>query len=290
MITGFTGQLGQSFKSVLENNSQYNVLWVGREQLDFDTPDSIFLYIEQNPVDVIINCAAFTEVDNAESHFDLAYKINCLAVEQLALVAFKNKIKLIHISTDYVFNGENFKPYIEDNETNPVNKYGQTKLEGEQALLKQLPENGLIIRTSWVYSEFGNNFLKTIKKIASERNNLNIVADQVGSPTYAKDLALAVINIIETPRFQTINFPTELFHYSNEGICSWYDFAKNIVELFNIECTLSPIETTQYPTPAKRPYYSVLNKMKIKKYFDLSIPHWQQSLKQCANSMMDDEL
>jgi dTDP-4-dehydrorhamnose reductase len=285
LITGCNGQLGLSFQRLLSDYPDYELLFIGREQLDLTVFESIAEYIQANNIDIIINCAAYTAVDKAEVEYDLAYQVNYLAVEQLAKVAFQNKIKLIHISTDYVFNGESFKPYTETDLTKPINTYGDSKLKGEQALLKYLPTNGLIIRTSWVYSEFGQNFVKTIKKLASERDSLTIVADQVGCPTYATDLAQAIMQIIIHPHFKKEGFVTEVFQYSNEGVCSWYDFAMNITNEFDIECDISPIEAIDYPTAAKRPYYSVLNKMKIKTHFNLSIPYWKTSLTTCANSM-----
>ena len=233
-------------------------------------------FIETNKINVIINCAAYTAVDKAEDDEVNADKINHLAVKNLASIAKEKNIKLVHISTDYVFDGENFMPYIESDSVNPQGIYGKTKLEGEEALQKVNPKNSIIIRTSWVYSSFGNNFVKTMLRLGKERDTLGVIFDQIGSPTYARDLAQAILDILPSINNESV----EVYHYSNEGVCSWYDFAKAIFELSNIECQVNAIETKEYPTPAKRPHYSLLNKAKIKKEFNLSIPYWRYSLKE----------
>ena len=190
-------------------------------------------------------------------------------------------IKLVHVSTDYVFDGTNHKPYVEDDITNPNSVYGETKLAAEKVMLEINPENSVIIRTSWVYSSYGANFVKTMLRLGEERDNLGVIFDQVGTPTYAKDLAKTILEII--PKLN--NKDVDLYHYSNEGVCSWYDFAQAIFELSEIQCQVNPIETKEYPTPAKRPHYSLLNKSKIKEDFNLRIPYWKQSLVMCLNVM-----
>jgi len=213
----------------------------------------------------------------------LADKINHHAVRQLAEIAKVQGAVLIHISTDYVFNGQNHKPYVETDCVDPINVYGKTKLQGEQAILNVQPK-GVIIRTSWLYSEFGNNFVKTMLRLGEERDSLNVIYDQVGSPTYAGDLAKAVVDIISC-NIKSDEKLLKIYHYSNEGVCSWYDFAKMIFELRNINCNVSPIETKNYPKLAKRAHYSVLNKQKIKQRYKFHIPYWRESLEICVRKL-----
>ncbi|WP_293752509.1 dTDP-4-dehydrorhamnose reductase [uncultured Paraglaciecola sp.] len=285
LVTGSSGQLGQSLKMIAKDYSDYGFTFAQREQLDLSNGKSITAFFKQNKFDLIINCAAYTAVDKAESEPELADKINHIAVKQLAELAKQYNTKLIHISTDYVFNGQNYKPYIETDEVAPQSVYGETKLKGEQALLAEMPNSALIIRTSWVYSEYGNNFVKTMLRLGKERDALNVIFDQIGTPTYAHDLAQAIMAIVSSDTFKQANVNSEIYHYSNEGVCSWYDFSKTIFELSNINCDVSPIETKDYPTPAMRPHYSLLNKAKIKHEFNLSIPYWKESLKQCLKTI-----
>jgi dTDP-4-dehydrorhamnose reductase len=259
--------------------------FVGRDQLDLTNTESIEAYFSNHKYDVIINCAAYTEVDKAEAEPDLANQINHLSVKQLAEIAKQQDATLIHISTDYVFNGQNYKPYIESDPTDPQSVYGLTKLKGEKAIQAINPK-GCIIRTSWVYSEFGNNFVKTMLRLGQEKDQLGIIFDQIGTPTYAGDLAECILQIVNDEclmlnegNADSIQNPTfNIYHYSNEGVCSWYDFAKAIFELNDIDCNVNPIETKDYPTPATRPHYSLMNKTKIKQTFDLTIPYWKDSL------------
>jgi len=285
LVTGSSGQLGLSLKMIAKDYSDYGFTFAQREQLDLSNGKSITAFFKQNKFDLIINCAAYTAVDKAESEPELADQINHLAVKQLAELAKQYNTKLIHISTDYVFNGQNYKPYIETDEVAPQSVYGETKLKGEQALLAEMPNSALIIRTSWVYSEYGNNFVKTMLRLGKERDALNVIFDQIGTPTYAHDLAQAIMAIVSSDTFKQANVNSEIYHYSNEGVCSWYDFSKTIFELSNINCDVSPIETKDYPTPATRPHYSLLNKAKIKHEFNLSIPYWKESLKQCLKTI-----
>ncbi len=285
LVTGSNGQLGQSLKKIASQYPQYEISFATRS--DIDLSDCIAQFFQGKQFDLIINCAAYTAVDKAESEAELADQINHLAVQQLAEIAKQQHAKLIHISTDYVFNGQQCRPYIEMDDVEPQGIYGLTKLKGEQAVSKIMADNALIIRTSWVYSEFGNNFVKTMLRLASDRDSLSVIFDQVGTPTYATDLAKTIMTIIQNEAFQQ-EFSSDIVHYSNEGVCSWYDFAKTIFELSGIECDVSPIETKDYPTPATRPHYSLLNKAKIKQDFDVVIPYWKDSLQQCLKALQEE--
>jgi len=289
LVTGKNGQLGQSINKLInietkiENNlSSSKFIFVGREELDLSNNSSIINYFDNHDkFDIIINCAAYTAVDKAEEEQELANQINHLAVKQLASIANKQQARLIHISTDYVFDGENFKPYCEDDTTNPNGVYGITKLDGEKAMQEINPLNSIIIRTSWVYSSVGANFVKTMLRLGRERDSLGVIFDQVGTPTYARDLAKAILDILVNIK----NEKVEIYNYSNEGVLSWYDFAKEIMRMAKIDCSINPIETSEYPTPAKRPHFSLLNKSKIKKEFNLTIPFWKDSLDECLKVM-----
>jgi dTDP-4-dehydrorhamnose reductase len=277
LVTGSNGQLGSELQAIAAQYSDFAFTFSDRNTLDLSSEDAIKGYFSDKDFDVIIHCAAYTAVDKAESDEEAAFAINYRAVETLAHIAKAKNIALIHISTDYVFDGSNFKPYVENDPTNPQSVYGESKRASEEAMLTINPANSLIIRTSWVYSSFGSNFVKTMLRLGRERDELGVIFDQVGTPTYAGDLAAAILEIIP----QVVNDTVEIYHYSNEGVCSWYDFAKAIFELSGVECEVKPIETTAYPTPATRPHYSLLNKTKIKQTFALSIPYWRESLKSC---------
>ena len=278
LVTGSKGQLGSEIESLFID-CPYNFIFTDKDELDISNQKVINSFVKKHDIDVIINCAAYTAVDRAEEEQVLADKINHQAVNYLAQASKENNIKLIHISTDYVFDGTNFKPYIEIDNTNPQGVYGQTKLDGEKALQAINPKNSIIIRTSWLYSSFGNNFVKTMLKLGKEKETLGVIFDQVGTPTYANDLAKAILDII--PNLN--NEKVEVYHYSNEGVVSWYDFAKEIMKMAKIECQINPIETKDYPTPALRPHYSLLNKGKIKKEFNINIPFWKDSLDKCLS-------
>jgi len=283
LITGSNGQLGSELQRLNDRFAMlnYRSFFTTSQELDITDFDLVKKYTIDNQIKIIINCAAYTAVDKAQSQQELADKINHLAVKNLALISKENGIKLIHISTDYVFDGTNFKPYTEDDTTNPQSVYGQTKLDGEKALIETNPLNSIIIRTSWVYSSFGNNFVKTMLKLGKEKESLGVIFDQVGTPTYAADLAKAILDILP----QINNSNVEIYNYSNEGVLSWYDFAKEIMKMAKIDCIINPIETLQYPTPAKRPHYSLLNKSKIKKEFGIIIPYWKDSLDTCLKEL-----
>src|SRR5690554_3208648 len=262
LVTGPNGQLGQSLQKVAAEYPQFEWVFTNRTELNLADPASIAAYFSrQQPVQAIINAAAYTAVDRAETEAELAEQVNHHAVAQLAHIAKEQDIFLLHVSTDYVFDGTNFRPYVETDPVDPQNNYGLTKLKGEQAV-RESGCKGTIVRTSWVYSEFGHNFVKTMLRLGRERDSLNVIFDQVGSPTYATDLAHTCIKLVQQD--QVKQQKVELYHYSNEGVCSWYDFALTIFELANIDCRVAPIESSQYPTPASRPHYSLLNKAKIR--------------------------
>jgi len=275
LVTGGNGQLGSELRDIAPNYQDYNFLFTDVKDLDITNHSAVAAFIESNNITIIINCAAYTAVDKAESEPELADAINHLAVANFAQIAKNKNIKLIHISTDYVFDGTNHKPYVETDTPNPQSVYGKTKLDGELAMQQINPANSIIIRTSWVYSKFGNNFVKTMLRLAETRDEISVVADQIGTPTNAADLAKAILNILP----QVSNDTVELFHYSNEGVCSWYDFAKTIFEIKEISIKVNPIETSQYLTPAVRPFYSVINKNKINIEYKLVKKYWIDSLK-----------
>ena len=290
LVTGKNGQLGKSIHKIVTNNEQTDeFVFVGREELDLSSTDSITSYFNHNNFDIIINCAAHTAVDKAEEEAVLANQINHLAVAQLAQIAKMQQAKLIHISTDYVFDGESDKPYTETDATNPINIYGKTKLAGEQALKEIMPTDAIIIRTSWVYSEYGNNFVKTMLRLGKQRDELSVVGDQIGSPTYATDLANAILDTMQNKAFKEVEQETQVYHYSNAGEISWYEFAKEIFELADIQCSVSPITTEQYPTPAKRPKNTLMNKDKIAETFSVNIPDWKESLNTCMTILKEQQ-
>ncbi|MBT4791736.1 MAG: dTDP-4-dehydrorhamnose reductase [Halobacteriovoraceae bacterium] len=277
LVTGSDGQLGQELKEVLKPQK---AIYGTRQDCDITNFDILEKIITQNKIEFIINCAAYTAVDQAESESEMAFLVNEKGPENLSLLAKKHNVKLIHISTDYVFDGNFDQPIREDNPTAPINIYGKSKLAGEQAILKSECA-GAIIRTSWLYSRFGNNFVKSMIKHGKNKSEMNIVADQFGTPTSAKDLATSIVEIM--PKLTEAK--CEVFHFSNEGVASWYDFACAIFEKMNIDCKVHPINTSEYPLAAKRPAYSALNKGLIRSRFNLSIPSWKESLENCLRSL-----
>ena len=288
LVTGANGQLGSELQYIIKNQKSnienHDFYFTDRTTLDITDKDAIEDFCTQNNIKIIINCAAYTAVDKAESDETMAYAINHKAVETLAHIAKAKNIALVQISTDYVFDGSNFKPYVENDVTNPQSVYGASKLAGEEAIFSINPSNSVIIRTSWVYSSFGNNFVKTMLRLGKERDTLGVIFDQVGTPTYARDLAAAILAIVP----QLDNREAEVYHYSNEGVCSWYDFAKAIFEMKQIDCKVDAIETKAYPTPATRPHYSLLNKAKIKEAYSITIPYWRDALKEALTIMEND--
>lgn len=280
LITGSNGQLGNEMRLASKRYSQFEYIFTDVDELDVTNTDELERFANGAAIDYIVNCAAYTAVDKAEEDVETCYKVNRTAVENIAVVAQKHNIKVVHISTDYVFDGTNYFPYTEDLIASPATIYGKSKLEGEQ-ILQQICPQSVIIRTSWLYSTFGNNFVKIMIKLGTERDTLNVVADQVGTPTNAADLAAAIMQIVDSEKFVS-----GIYHFSNEGACSWYDFAKAIHRLADISCNVQPIETKDYPTKTPRPFYSVLNKMKIKNTFKIKIPYWEESLKVCINTLI----
>lgn len=283
LITGANGQLGNEMRVLFDSYSQFEFFPTDIAELDLCEKQAVENFIHVNKIDYIVNCAAYTAVDKAEDDIELCYKINCDAVENIAKAA-SGKAKIIHVSTDYVFDGKGKHPYKETDATNPQSVYGKSKRAGEEILMKNCKES-IILRTAWLYSSFGNNFVKTMIRLGKEREALNVVSDQTGTPTYAADLAKAIMDIIVFSEEHQI-FPAGIYHYSNEGICSWYDFTLKIHEMAGITtCQVSPITTDQYPTRATRPMYSVLDKKKIKETFGIEIPEWKESLKNCIEKL-----
>ena len=280
LVTGSDGQLGSEIKD-LSDEFGYDFLFTNRSKLDICDKEAIRSLLQKEQIDTIINCAAYTAVDKAQSENEDAYNINHIGVKNLATLAKEYNLKLIHISTDYIFDGKNYKPYKIDDKPNPTSIYGKSKLAGEEAIKEIEPKDTIIIRTSWVYSSFGNNFVKTMLNLGKTKKMLTVVYDQVGSPTYAKDLAKAILDIIPNIK----NDKPKIYHYSNEGVLSWYDFAKEIMRMAKLECKIEPISTKEYPTPASRPHYSLLDKSDIKKDFNLVIPYWKDSLDECLKKM-----
>jgi len=296
LVTGKNGQLGRSIQKVVNtvtkidnNQSPNNFIFVGREELDLNSESSISNYFGNNKFDIIINCAAFTQVDKAEQEVELANQINHLAVKQLASIASNQQARLIHISTDYVFDGESNKPYLETDTPNPINVYGRTKLAGEKALQKVMPMNALVIRTSWLYSEYDNNFVKSMLKLSKEQDELSVVNDQIGSPTYAADLADAILEIIKHKKFRDVGQTTQTYHYSGEGEISWYEFAKEVFKIEKIECEVNSITSQQYPSPAKRPRNIIMKKDKIVEVFNIKISKWKPSLNTCMKILKQQQ-
>ena len=286
LVTGKNGQLGKSIHKIVTNNEQNSeFVFVGREALDLSSQDSIINYFNNNSFDIIINCAAYTAVDKAEKEVELANYINHLAISKIAEISNKQKIKLIHISTDFIFDGVSEKAYLESDNPSPLNIYGKSKLAGEVAVCAAMQKNAIIIRTSWLYSEYSNNFGDTILRKGRKFDELSVVSDQFSSPTNASDLAKVIIQIINHKKFRNHDQLTQIYHYSSCGVCSWFEFAREILELANIDCQVNPIETKDYLTAARRPKYSFLNTDKIVKGFDLEIPFWKDSLKASIDNL-----
>lgn len=282
-VSGSKGQLGQSIRELSHSFPGLYFDFTDVEELDILDLPAVRLFVKSNRPDYIINCAAYTHVDNAEKDTIKAFQINADGPGNLQEAAKTSQARLIHISTDYVFNGRNYKPYTEEDIADPESAYGISKLKGEMILANS--PFSLIIRTSWLYSEYGNNFLKTVLRLARENDRIRMVCDQTGTPTYASDLGDAILRIINICAQTPGLFIPGLFHYSNEGTASWYDFAKEIVHLSGMKTEVVPIETHEYPLPAKRPYYSVLNKRKIRNTFGISIRHWKDALMDCSGKM-----
>ena len=279
LVTGANGQLATCIKKQIPENGNFKFLFYDSKRLDISSKANVDQIFSTNKFDWCINCAAFTNVDRAEQDFVEAQKVNVLGPKNLAEACKDYNTKLIHISTDFVFNGKHHKAYSEKDEPSPINVYGQTKLDGEMEISSTWNQY-FILRTSWLYSEFGHNFLRTVLKLSKEKSELSIVDDQISTPTYAGDLAAFIINLIIENRSEY-----GLYNYSNEGIASWYDFAKAIFEISNTSFQANPIPSINFPTPAKRPNFSVLQKVKIKNTFNVQIPYWRDSLRVCIDEL-----
>ena len=284
LVTGANGQLGNSIHARISLYPGYNFLFTDIDTLDICDKEAVRKYVLENDVQYVMNCAAYTAVDKAEEHEDLCMRINRDAVRNLGEAAHAVGAKVIHVSTDYVFDGTRCRPYLESDATCPVSVYGRTKLAGEQALMEVCPDS-VIIRTAWLYSEFGKNFCKTMMNLTATKPHLKVVFDQVGTPTYALDLAKAIETVLKDyadKKNEHDYDKTGIYHYSNEGVCSWFDFTKSIAEYNGTTaCDVQPCHSDEFPSPVKRPFYSVLDKSKIKETFGIRIPYWTESLRQC---------
>jgi len=279
LVTGANGQLGNHMRLLAKESPDYNFDFTDIGELDLCDSANVLDYCTRTKPAYIINCAAYTNVNKAEDDIELCHKINCDAVANIAKAARAIGAKVLHVSTDYVFDGTNHTPYVESDPVCPVSVYGKTKLEGEKVLQAECPES-VIVRTAWLYSTFGNNFVKTMIKLGKEKEKLEVVFDQIGTPTYAGDLATALMQIVVYS--EKGSFIPGIYHFSNEGVCSWYDFTVSIHKIAGVtSCQVLPIETKDYPTRAVRPAYSVLNKSKIKATYNITIPHWETSLETC---------
>lgn len=277
MIIGANGQLGSELRCILGSNA----LYADVAELDIADSAAVDAFLAANSPDCVINCAAYTAVDKAEDEEDLAYAINAEGVANLASGAARIGASLIHVSTDYVFSGTGHRPYQADDETSPLGAYGRTKLAGEDRIMETEGLTAAIVRTAWLYSSYGNNFVKTMQRLGRERDSLNVVGDQIGSPTYACDLAEALVSMAKS----LAKGERRIYHFTNEGVASWYDFACAIMEMSGIECGVKPISTEEYPTPARRPAYSVLSKKRIKDEFGIEPRHWRLALQECINKL-----
>lgn len=278
LITGANGQLGNEMRILSAQHPQHTYFFTDVEELDITSREAVKQFVTDNTIDIIVNCAAYTNVDKAENDEDIAHKINALAVENLGL----SGAHVIHVSTDYVFSGDACIPYSETDTVAPRTAYGRTKREGEK-LLQAVSNKAIIFRTAWLYSTFGNNFVKTMLRLGNERESLGVVFDQIGTPTYAADLANAIFTAINAPEWHP-----GVYHFTNEGVCSWYDFTHEIFQLAGITgCQLRPILSSEYHYQTPRPHFSVLNKAKVKQTFGISIPHWTEALKVCLGRLLN---
>jgi len=284
LITGSNGQLGSEIKELAAKYKKVNFVFKDLPDLDICNFNLLQSFIIDNKINAVINCAAYTAVDKAEEDSIIARKVNYKGVLNIVNALQSVNGKLIHISTDYVFDGNHFLPYKESDPVSPIGVYGETKRAGELAVLNSAID-AIVIRTSWLYSSYGNNFVKTMLRLGNEKEELGVIFDQVGTPTYSRDLAKTCLEILSGSTSANINKNGNLYHYSNEGVTSWYDFAISIMELGGENCKVKPIQTKDYPTLAKRPHFSVLNKTKIKKDFDIEIPYWRDSLKECVEKI-----
>ena len=284
LITGSNGQLGSEIRELAAKYKKLDFVFKDIPGLDICNFNLLQLFIVENNINAVINCAAYTAVDKAEEDAQIAEQVNSIGVSNLVNALEKVNGKLIHISTDYIFDGNHFLPYKESDAVSPIGVYGETKRSGELAVINS-DLDSIVIRTSWLYSSYGNNFVKTMLRLGNEKENLRVIFDQVGTPTYARDLAKTCLDILCGDSSVNISKNGNLYHFSNEGVSSWYDFAISIMELGGVNCKVKPIQTKDYPTLAKRPQYSVLNKSKIKTDFKIQIPYWKDSLKECIDKI-----
>ena len=282
LITGAKGQLGTEIKALASDYNKLEFVFTDLPGLDICDEKAINDFFKVQKIGVVINCAAYTAVDKAEENNEAAELVNSIGISNIVKALENVKGKLIHISTDYVFNGNNSEPYKESDPVSPIGVYAETKRAGEIAVINSNID-AIVIRTSWLYSIYGNNFIKTMLRLGREKKSLNVISDQIGTPTHASDLAKTCLDILS--KSKRLSRKGNVYHYSNEGVASWYDFAISIMDLAGLNCKVKPIETKDYPTLAKRPHYSVLNKTKIKEDFKIEIPHWRESLKQCLNKL-----
>ena len=284
LVTGANGQLGSEIKDCQHNFKMLNFFYKDLPDIDICNLEAVNNFVTKNSIEAVINCAAYTAVDKAEEDPETARKVNATGVFNLVKAMKNVNGKIIHISTDYVFDGTKSLPYDEQDTVSPIGVYGNTKREGELAVINS-PIEGIVIRTSWLYSAYGNNFVKTMLKLGNDREELGVIFDQIGTPTNASDLAKVCLDILSHKTIANISTNGKIYHYSNEGVTSWYDFATAIMEFESLDCIVRPIETKDYPTPAKRPHYSVLNKSKIKNDFKITIPYWRDSLYKCIEKL-----
>lgn len=288
LITGSNGQLGSEIRDLAADFKELDCVFKGLPDLDICNFEALQTYVKDHNISAVVNCAAYTAVDKAEQEPETARMVNFKGVSNLVAVLETIRGKLIHISTDYVFDGNQQIPYKETDPVSPIGVYGITKREGELAVVNSKID-AIVIRTSWLYSSYGDNFVKTMLRLGNEKQTLGVVVDQIGTPTYAKDLAKICLEILCKNTLDKIGKEGKLYHYSNEGVASWYDFATAVMELGGVNCKVTPIQTKDYPTPSKRPHYSVLSKLKIKKKFHLEIPYWRNSLKNCIEKIKNQE-
>ncbi len=283
LVTGANGQLGRELRTVLERDFPGQTIYTDIEELDLTDEAAVKRFVADNDISHIVNCAAYTAVDRAEEDKALCHKINVEAVRNLANAAFESGAKVVHISTDYVFDGRTYRPYNEADKVNPVSQYGTTKRQGETALIALAPDS-VIIRTAWLYSPHGKNFVKTMLHLGATQNEIRVVADQIGSPTYAGDLAEAIGKVLASHQWVP-----GIYHFTNSGVASWYDFTKAILEIAGVEgCNVKPIPTEDYPTAATRPFFSVLNTSKIRATYNAETPYWRDSLVKCIKRLKEN--
>jgi dTDP-4-dehydrorhamnose reductase len=282
LVTGANGQLGNEVRRLCRNFPGLEFIFTDVDMLDITNPDAVSVFMEASRPAIVVNCAAYTDVEAAEDNTQAARKINALAPQVLAAACSMQNAFLIHVSTDYVFDGETSKPYKEDDTTNPTSVYGSSKLEGEEKI-RSVFDDYIIIRTSWLYSEYGHNFVRKIIDLAKAKDKIEVVNDQFGSPTYARDLANCIIDIIIKSLLNPKAYLPGVYHYANQGECSWYEFAQEIIKQADLSCEVVPVDSSKFPVKAKRPKYSVLDTTKIRHHFGIGIPNWKDSLKECIS-------